>query len=198
NHMKLVKRMGFAMGLITALAFFGLKDVQAQPTIYLVRHAEKLANWPSGQAGHFQPLSVEGMARAKRLADRFEKGSLTAIYSSLTTRTLHTAFPVSEKLGIPIQIANACMDTSAIDTFLAEIGKNYSRNDAVLLVAHSNIVPYLLVKSGLSYGCRDQMGIIQTSASRWLLIEGYDHLWRIDSAEIDGESCSGFRRLKFE
>jgi broad specificity phosphatase PhoE len=186
------------MLFITAVAWFGLKNVHAQPTIYLVRHAEKLANWPSGQAGRFQPLSMEGIARAKRLADRFENESLAAIYSSSTTRTLHTAFPLSEKLGVPIQIANACMDTSAIDAFLAEITKKYSREDVVLLVSHSNIIPYLLTKSGLAYSCRDQMGITQTSASGWLLIEGYDHIWRIGTGEMDGESCSGLRKLKFE
>ena len=169
-----------------------------QPTIYLVRHAEKLAKWPGGQSGHFQPLSTEGIARSKKLADRFEKGSLSAIYSSLTTRTLHTAFPLSQKLGVPMQIANACMDTSAIDGFLAEIRQKYTDNDAILMVSHSNIVPYLMVKAGLPGDCRKEMGISQSSPSSWLLISGYDNIWKIELNKVDGGRCKSFQRMDFK
>lgn len=175
-----------------------LEVVHAQPTIYLVRHAEKLADWPGGQSGHFQPLSAEGIARAKKLADRFEKGSLSAIYSSLTTRTLHTAFPLSRKLGVPMQIANACMDTSAIDGFLAEIRQKYTDSEAILLVSHSNIVPYLMVKAGLPGDCRKEMGIRQSSPSSWLLISGYDNIWKIELNKVEGSRCIGFQRMDFK
>ena len=175
-----------------------LAVAHAQPTIYLVRHAEKLADWPGGQSGHLQPLSVEGIARAQKLADQFEKESLSAIYSSLTTRTLHTAFPLSQKLGVPMQIAMACMDTSAIDGFLAEIRQKYTQSDAILLVSHSNIVPYLMVKAGLPGDCRKEMGISQSSPSSWLLISGYDNIWKIELNKMDGGQCKGFQRMDFK
>ena len=39
------------------IAALHIVSLSAQPQIYLVRHAEKLDNWPGGMAGQFQPLS---------------------------------------------------------------------------------------------------------------------------------------------
>ena len=170
---------------------------RAQPTIYIVRHAEKIANWPAGRTGNFQPLSAEGVARAKKLAKQFAGGALAAIYSSLTTRTLHTAFPLSQKLKLPIQVAQACMDTTAIGDFLAKLGKEHSREDAVLLVSHSNIIPYLLVKAGLPRHCREEMGFAKSTDNGWLLIEGYDNIWKINMNSGRKADCAGIEITKF-
>lgn len=169
----------------------------AQPTIYLMRHAEKLPTWLGEELDDFHPLSDEGILRAKKLATQFEKGSLSAIYSSRTTRTLHTALPLSEKLGLTVQISAACWDTTAIDSFYAELKKNFRANQAVLLVSHSNIVPYLLMRAGLSSSCRSEMGIvIAPDGSGWWVIEGYDNIWRekVDEAK---KGCSNFNRRKY-
>jgi len=184
--------------LLTTLLLSLLSSaVDAQPTLYIVRHAEKLSGWPKGKLANFQPLSAEGIARAQRLADRFEPGSLAAIYTSLTTRTAHTALPVAQKLGLEITVAQAVMDTSAIDSFYADLARRFGPEDAVLLVSHSNIIPYLLLKAGLPSDCRDEMGITASTKHTWLLIEGYDNLWRVDQAGGTGEKCKGFRKLKF-
>lgn len=172
-------------------------SASAQPTIYLVRHAEKLPGWPGDSLDAFQPLSAEGIARAQHLAEQFEAGSVAAIFSSPTTRTLHTALPLAQKLGLPIQTAAACMDTAAIDSFYLSLTKRFAPGKAVVIVSHSNIIPYLLIKAGLPASCRKEMGITDADAEGWLLIEGYDNIWRVDKLGAIGQKCLGVVRMHF-
>jgi phosphohistidine phosphatase SixA len=169
----------------------------AQPAVYVVRHAEKLPNWPDGALDIFHPLSAEGISRAQRLAEQFEPGALVAIFSSATTRTLHTALPLSQKLGLPIEIISACMDTAAIDSFYANLSSRFGPDQAVLLISHSNIIPYLLIKAGLPAACRQEMGITQPVENGWLFIEGYDSIWRVDRLGRVAQDCKGVRRMRF-
>ncbi|NUO80079.1 histidine phosphatase family protein [candidate division KSB1 bacterium] len=167
--------------------------LHAQPVVYLVRHAEKLPEWLGEYDAH-HPLSEQGMARAQKLAEQFEKGALVAIYSSRTTRTLHTAMPLAQKLWLKVEIAPACTDTSAMASFFAELKKKFKPNEAVLLVSHSNIIPYLLIKAGIPETCRKEMGIVAPDESGELMIEGYDSIWRID---LSREDCEGFTKKRY-
>lgn len=185
--------------LLTALVIFSslisIGCTNAQPKIYIVRHAEKLADWPGGEAGAYQPLSEEGIATASRLADYFETGTITAIYSSATTRTLHTAFPLAQKLGLQINTTEACADTAAIDAFYQELSENYGPNDTILLVSHSNIVPYLLIKAGLPKDCYEMMDF--TDWNGWLLTDYYGELFLVESTLKAGSTCEKFKRISF-
>jgi phosphohistidine phosphatase SixA len=189
--------------ILTALVFTSAAAListtaVAQPTIYLVRHAEKIPNWHGEELDDFHPLSEAGAARAQKLAGQFESGSLSAIFSSRTTRTLHTALPLAAKLGLTVQVAAACYDTTAIDSFYAELKKNFRANEAVLLVSHSNIIPYLLRRAGLPSSCRTQMGItISPDDSGWLVIEGFNNLWRVDKPDLPGSKCRDFVRRQY-
>ncbi len=167
-----------------------------KPTVYLVRHAEKLADWPGGRIGDYQPLSSEGIARTKKLVDYFKDLSLSAIYSSNTTRTLHTAFPLAQKKELTITVAEACKDTSAIEAFFQELNKKFGPEDAVVLVTHSNLIPYQLLKAGLPKKCEDEMGLTHPTYTSWILIEGYDHIWKIEQSSSQ-QDCSGFTRMKY-
>ena len=172
-------------------------NVFAQPTVYIVRHAEKWPGWLGGELGVFQPLSADGVETARRLAEQFKPGSLAAVFSSKTTRTQQTAFPVAQKLGLPLQVARACMDTSAIESFWDWLNQEFDPDQAVLLVTHSNLVPYLLIKAGLPKECRKAMGITSSPKHNWLIIEGYDHIWRLSAPGKGSKSCSDFSRTKF-
>ncbi len=169
-------------------------SAHAQPVVYLVRHAEKLPEWLGGDYDAHHPLSAAGMARALNLAEQFEKGALVAIYSSRTTRTLHTAMPLAQKLWLQVQVAQACVDTSAMTSFFDELKKKYKPNEAVLLVSHSNIIPHLLLKAGLPDACRKEAGIVTPDDSGDLMIEGYENIWRINLAQ---PSCAGFTRKRY-
>jgi len=180
--------------LVLLVGWFYTHSAHAQPVVYIVRHAEKLPEWLGGEFDAHHPLSEVGMARAQKLAEQFEKGSLVAIYSSRTTRTLHTAMPLAQKLWLQAQIAEACWDSSAMTSFFAELKKKYKPNEAVLLVSHSNIIPHLLLKAGLPNECRKEMGIVAPDDSGELMIEGYENIWRIELAR---PGCEGFTRERY-
>lgn len=170
----------------------------AQPTIYLVRHAEKLANWPDDEALEaFHPLSAEGVARAQKLAEQFKPGAIAAVFSSRTTRSLHTALPLAQKLELALEVADACMDTAAIGAFYQTISQRFGPDQAVVLLSHSNIIPYLLIKAGLAPACFKEMGIAAASPDSWLLIEGYDNIWRAEEWRTDKKTCEGFVRMQY-
>jgi broad specificity phosphatase PhoE len=170
----------------------------AQPTLYLVRHAEKLANWPGDDdLDAYQPLSAEGSARAQKLAEQFKPGTIAAVFSSRTTRSLHTALPLAQKLKLPLEAAEACADTAAIGAFYKTLAQRFGPDKAVVLVSHSNIIPYLLVRAGLAPACFKEIGIAAASPDSWLLIEGYDTIWRVEKWRTNTKTCEGFSRMKY-
>ena len=111
-----------------------------------------------------------------------------------TTRTLHTAMPLAQKLWLKVEIAPACTDTSAMASFFAELKKKYKPDEAVLVISHSNLIPHLLIKAGLPEACRQEMGIVVPDDSGDLMIEGYDSIWRIDLARA---GCEAFSRKRY-
>lgn len=193
----IMKRRLPRFSLFTLLIFALVGVATAQPTLYIVRHAEKLANWPEDDTlNAFQPLSAEGVARAQKLAEQFKPGDLAAIFSSRTTRTLQTVLPLAQKLNLPIEAAEACMDTAAIPSFYKNLSQRFGAEKAVILVSHSNIIPYLLIKAGLRAACYQEMGI-KPPEEGWLLIGGYENIWKVEKAHAREKTCTGFRRMKY-
>jgi broad specificity phosphatase PhoE len=70
--------------------------------LLLVRHALPLRSEP-GQ-GSDPHLSAEGVEQAKRLPDALARFPITRLVSSPQIRSVHTAQPVSDALGLPIEI----------------------------------------------------------------------------------------------
>jgi broad specificity phosphatase PhoE len=184
------------LSIIFLLAF--VSTALAQPTIYLARHAEKLDNWPADEALEaFQPLSAKGIARARKLAEHFKPGEIAAIFSSRTTRTLHTALPLAQKLGLSVEVADACMDTAAIAAFYKNLAQHFGPDKSVVLVTHSNIIPYLLIKAGLPRSCYQEIGIVTAAPNEWLLIEGYGYFWKVENPNFRPADCPSFVRIKY-
>jgi probable phosphoglycerate mutase len=74
----------------------------------LIRHAlvepqETLGRRPT------VPLSEEGEAQARLLAERLESGEISAIFASPSARTLRTAQILAESRGIPVE-TNGCLN----------------------------------------------------------------------------------------
>ncbi len=99
-------------------------------TYYVVRHAEKAAPGPNMTSD--VPLSEAGQARAQALRTVLEGKKIREIYSTNTVRTKSTAMPLSDAIGVPVQVY-APGDTA----FLRRI---QSRAGNVLIVGHSNTV----------------------------------------------------------
>ncbi len=103
----------------------------ADATYYLVRHAEKQKD------GTDNPhLTEQGHERAKRLAQQLELAGIDKIYSSDYHRTIETARPLAEQLGLKIQSYNP----GKLKEFAQALTKESGR---ILIVGHSNTTPPL-------------------------------------------------------
>ena len=72
---------------------------------YVVRHAH--TDWIDRGIPGWTPgvqLNAQGRMEARRLAERFPKGSISAIFSSPLERTRETAEPLAERLGLEVAL----------------------------------------------------------------------------------------------
>ena len=130
--------------LTWGLAASRLSGQTTQPTtVILVRHADKADG--NGDVD----LSAEGRARAEELARVLADAAVTAVYVSDAKRTRQTAAPISKALNVnPIEMP-AAADVAT------DIRDNH-RGDTVLVVGHSNTVPDLIARLGVT----DPPGVI--------------------------------------
>lgn len=149
----------------------------AQPKIYLVRHSEKIEDWQKDLTD-FQPLNQKGIETSQRLAKYFNKIKLSAIYCSPVTRTLQTAYNISKVKKLKIEIAEACNDTALLNSFINSLNKKFKKNESVLIVSHSNIIPYFLIKLGLKKEKFNEMNF--TKDNNWLLTDYYGEIFIIE------------------
>ncbi len=106
----------------------------AQQMLFLVRHAEKVDN------SRDAPLSAQGEARAKALADKLRDAGITAIFTTEFQRTKQTAAPLAEKIGVKVQVHPAD-DTAG----LVKLLRNQKR---ALVVGHGNTLPEIAAAYG--------------------------------------------------
>jgi broad specificity phosphatase PhoE len=102
-----------------------------------VRHAEKAS------ADKDTPLSERGRARARTLASMLANSGVTRLYATQYKRTQETLAPLSERIGVSIEVRPA--DKTA--DLLAELGK--APDGSVVVVAtHSNVLPSIVRELG--------------------------------------------------
>lgn len=101
------------------------------PTVILVRHAEKAS-------GENPDLTLEGKARAQRLAVMLQNIPLQAVYSTNTRRTLQTAQPTADDHRLSVDK----YDGDQLAAFAQKLIRQ-SRGKTILVVGHSNTTPAL-------------------------------------------------------
>lgn len=108
-------------------------------TIYVVRHAEKIA--PTDTTAKMMlndlPLSEAGKVRAINLKEQLSREKIKHIYSTNTSRTINTANPLSKSVNVPIIIY------SNVDSVVSIVR---SQKGNVLIVGHSNTVDDIVNK----------------------------------------------------
>lgn len=181
-------RLALALLLCGAFA----TPATALEAIYVVRHAEKLEGWPgTREASPLQPLSDAGRDRAQRLAGALRDAGIVAVYTSQTTRSVATGLPLAKAAGATLEVAPATVDRAALAGWWAQLAEQHDGDRAVLVVGHSNTVPWLLEAAGMDEACAQELGVAP-HAQHGALIEGYEGLWRIDPARA---GCAGIERL---
>jgi len=119
-------------------------ESQATTTVIFVRHAEK-AETPADDP----PLSDAGRLRVaeltRQLVDADVVQGIDAVYSTPYRRTVETAQPVADALGLPVNSYDAG-DTEAIMEYIVKKHKG----KIILVVGHSNTLPALIGNMGAS------------------------------------------------
>jgi phosphohistidine phosphatase SixA len=116
-------------------------DAAAQPTVFLVRHAER-ADGGAAMMDTDPDLSDAGRARAETLAFMLKSANITTIIATQYKRTQQTAEPLAKGLGI--QVTTVHSDAVAK---LPPLVRASSGN--VLIVGHSGSVPKALSELGV-------------------------------------------------
>lgn len=126
---------------LAALLAAATSQAMAQRAVILVRHAELQGQNMAQPAD--TPLSDEGQARAKRLAEMLQPAGVTAVYASEFVRTRATAGPAAERQGVAVTVVNKSESAT-----LAERLKREHPDGTVLVVAHSDTLPTLVAAYG--------------------------------------------------
>jgi len=113
--------------------------ISCSRTVYVVRHAEKVASTDSGakMMANDPPLSEAGKVRAIVLKDELGNKHIKHIYSTNTIRAMSTAEPLSQAMKIKVE------SYSNIDS-LVNLIKITTGN--ILVVGHSNTVDDIVNK----------------------------------------------------
>jgi broad specificity phosphatase PhoE len=106
----------------------------AADTVFVVRHMQKAE-------GTDPPLSAEGAANARALADMLARSGIEAIFATPTRRAMETAQPLAARLGLKV----TPYDPAKPDALAAKVA---GLSGAVLIVGHSNTVPDLVARVG--------------------------------------------------
>lgn len=119
-------------------------ESQATTTVIFVRHAEKTA-----EPADDPLLSLAGQQRAvelaRQLVDADVVAGIDAIYATPYRRTVDTAQPLADALGLPI----TSYDDADTETIMEQIVRKH-KGKIVLVVGHSNTLPALIGNMGAS------------------------------------------------
>lgn len=106
-------------------------ESQDDYTLYLVRHAEKVAD------GSDDPgLTAVGRVRAVKIAAQLQNKRITEIWSSDYMRTRDTAMPLAKELGIKLEIYDPDVQGKLVTQL-------QQRHHNALIVGHSDTIPEL-------------------------------------------------------
>jgi broad specificity phosphatase PhoE len=140
------RRRTQAIIIYTAIAL-GLAwffESQATTTMIFVRHAEKALTPVDDPA-----LSPEGQARAAELArqlvDADVVAGIDAVYATPYRRTVETARPVADALGLEVNHYDPAAEEEELDRIVRK-----HKGKIILIVGHSNTVPTLIAELGAS------------------------------------------------
>lgn len=123
----------FSIALLVLCLWLGADAIRGDGgcVIYLVRHAEKASG------DHDPALSETGQKRALDLATLLHDAGIETIYSTDFARTLQTAAPLAEQLGLAVRI----YDWAQMGKLAAHMLRNGGR---YLVVGHSDTTPELV------------------------------------------------------
>ena len=108
-------------------------------TILIVRHAEKASD------AEDSPLTETGILRAQALVRAAEDAGVSAIYSSQFRRSIDTARPLSDRIGVAITEVpvNLASPGDYGELLAKQIIEKY-RGQTIVVVGHSNTIASII------------------------------------------------------
>jgi broad specificity phosphatase PhoE len=142
--------------------------LQAQVTVVLLRHAERVGKFAN------MGLTRDGRRRAEALVAELAPMKPLALYASNYRRTQLTLEPLSRQLGLPIRMRNRMPP----DELAAEILREF-QSGTVVVCAHSDTVSLL---AG-ALGCRVGIPNVRGNDQLWILRIGPDGFQSIEERQ---------------
>jgi broad specificity phosphatase PhoE len=156
--------------LLVAFAIF-LIFSSCSRTIYVVRHAEKVATTDTTvkMSATDPPLSEAGKVRAIVLREELKNKKITRIYSTNYLRNISTAQPLAEATGIKLEIYNS---RDSLNEFIQKL-RDLKEN--ILVVGHSNTVDDIVnritgetnIPGDLADSQYDNLFILKQKGDKW-------------------------------
>ncbi len=175
--------------------------------LWLIRHGESMGNLEGRYQGHADlPLSPRGHEQASRLAQRLARIAarrpFAALYSSDLQRAQQTARPVSQALGLPVQVDPGLREIDVgvwAGLTFQEIAQRFPRQWA----ASTDVVdPHLERGGGESYAQAQARIVAQVNAiaqrhpGQRVLIVFHGGVLRAYLLHLLGLDLSNLRRLR--
>jgi broad specificity phosphatase PhoE len=138
---------------------------QSATLVFIVRHAEK-ASAPASDP----PLTAEGEARARALADLLRWADIGVVITTPYARARQTAGPLRELKTIPVEEITVGTDLDRHARAVADAVRKHA-GSAVLVVGHSNTVTRIAAALGapalpdLCDGDYDQLFVVELSGA---------------------------------
>ena len=132
------------VGLFALMLSATLRAADDQ-VIFVVRHAERADGGGARGGGMADDpsLSTAGVARALRLANILKTANVKHIFATTFKRTKETAKPLASQQHVDVDTSAS----STVDGLVETLRKTEGRS---LVVGHSNTVPDILTKLGVS------------------------------------------------
>jgi len=122
-----------AVLLVLLCSLSALSPLSAADTsIYLVRHAEKIADGSRDPA-----LTSLGEDRSRTIAKLFQAKTVSHIFSTATIRTMETAAPTAQQHRLEIEVYDPAAPQALVERLKTLEG-------TILVVGHSNTTPQLV------------------------------------------------------
>ena len=141
-----MRRVSLLLPLVCSIVLAAAAGEAADKQIvYVVRHAERAdAGSPDAKMTTADPpLSAVGRARAERLAAMLRSAKIKQVFTTELVRTRQTAAPTAAEAHVePIVVPSKDLDDL--------VGRITKTKGPTLVVGHSNTVPDILKKLGVS------------------------------------------------
>lgn len=121
---------------IFLISFTGIAQEIEKSSYFLIRHAEKDR---TDKENKNPDLTEEGKQRAVKWSELISAYGIDAVYSTEYNRTMQTAQPTADKLGL--EITNYHPFKIDFEKFLVD-----TKGKSVLIVGHSNTIPFFANK----------------------------------------------------